>query len=94
MWLKRTLLFLGLAATLYALLNYHFIFYGGTVKALKKSRMTMDYTFFNAQGKKVKSILAIDDLRRGGIGKALVDWGIIAEEDMLKLTDEYDSRGK
>ena len=87
---KKTLVIILLAAALYAMLSYHFIFFGGSVKLLKKSSLTMEYTFFNVKGKKAKSIMAIDSLRKDGIGDLLVEMGVISEEEKESLLEKYE----
>ncbi|MBW1785680.1 MAG: hypothetical protein JRK53_03535 [Deltaproteobacteria bacterium] len=89
---KKTLMLLCLAAACYFMLNYHFLFYGGRIELLEKSRMTFDYTFFNIAGKKPASILMVDDLRHDGIGRILVELGMLSEDRMLALVEKYDSQ--
>ncbi len=89
---KKTLMLLCLAAACYFMLNYHFLFYGGRIKVLEKSRMNFDYTFFNVAGKRPESILMVDDLRHDGIGHVLVELGILSQDRMLTLVEKYDSQ--
>lgn len=86
---KKTLVIVVLAGAVYALLNYHVIFFGSSVKLLKKSSMNMEYTFYNVKGKKPKSILAVDALRKDGIGDLLVEMGVITDEEKDTLMEEY-----
>jgi len=88
---KKTLLLLVLAAACYTMLNFHFLFYGGSVKLLKKSSMTFDYTFYNIAGKRPESILSVDDLRHDGIGPVLVELGMLSQDRMLTLVEKYNS---
>ncbi len=49
---KRVLFWGSIAAILYVLLGYHFIFFGGTnVRMLKKSNFTLEHTFFSVAEK-------------------------------------------
>jgi hypothetical protein len=56
-------------------LSYHFIFIGNSIKPLKKTQLTLKYTIFSTKAKSVESILAIDELRKAGIGELLVKMG-------------------
>lgn len=83
---KKKLLFWAiLAGVVYFFLSYHVIFVGKTLKLLRKSRHTFDYTFFSTQGKTSISILSIDDLRRDGIGELLVEMGQLSENQLDML---------
>ena len=78
---KKIILLGGLAAALYIALSYHFIFFGWTnIKTLKKSELTLNYTFFSAQGKTNRVILAVEPLRNDGIADLLVEMGRMSEE--------------
>ena len=65
-------------------------FGGGTVKLLKKSELTLNYTFFSAQGKSHKKIIGIDALREDGIAELLLDMGRISEREYEFLMKLYD----
>ena len=73
--IKKILLFATLGAALYVLLSYHFIFIDDSMKMLKKTNLTLKYTLFSTKAKSVESILAIDELRKAGIGELLVKMG-------------------
>lgn len=88
---KKILVWGSLAVILYFLLSYHFIFFGiSAVKPLKKSKLTLEYTFFNAKGKTNKTIMAIDDLRNDGIADLLVEMGMMSEEEKESLMALYE----
>ena len=87
---RKIILWLIVGGTLYFLLSYHFIFIGGNVKFLKKGSLTLNYTFFSVRGKSNESILAIDELRKDGIGDILVEAGIMTEEEKESLTARYE----
>ena len=69
----------------YALLGYHFIIINSSVKLLKKSSLTLQYTFFNTKGKQNETILAVDELRWDGIGDLLVESGKLSEKEMERI---------
>ena len=89
--LKKIFFWVILAGALYFALSNHFIFVGKDVKILKKSRITLDYTIFSTQAKNVESILAIDDLRKDGIGQLLVEAGRLSEEQLQVLMARYET---
>lgn len=74
----------------YFILSTHFILVNSTVKVLKKSSLTLNYTFFNAKGKANKTILAIKELRDDGIGELLVDVGRMTDDELERLLEIYD----
>ena len=87
--LKKIFLWAVLVGALYFVLGNHFIFVGKDVKVLKKSHLTLDYTIFSTQAKSAESILAIDDLRKDGIGKLLVEAGKLSEDQLQRLMENY-----
>jgi len=89
---RKIIIWLFIGAAFYLLLGYHFIFVGGNVKFLKKSSLTLNYTFFSVRGKSNESILAIDDLRNDGIGDLLVEAGNMTEEEKERLMARYEDR--
>ena len=89
-FIKRYIGWVILGAALYFLLSYHFIVIGRGVKLLKKSELTLEYTFFNTKGKRMETILAVEELRRDGIGDLLVQKGMITEEELEELLEKYE----
>lgn len=87
---KKLTIWIILGAVLYFLLSYHFIFIDKTVKLLKKSSLTLNYTIFSIKKKSNKSILSIDVLREDGIGDLLVEMGRMSEEEMEMLVAEIE----
>ena len=87
--LKKLLFWVILGGAFYFVLSYHFIFVGKNVRILKKSRKSLDYTIYSTQAKSVESILAIDDLRKDGIGQLLVEAGRLTEEQLQVLMSRY-----
>ena len=72
----------------YYMMGHHFIFFGRHVKILKKTDLTMDYTFYSVgadrkdvEYKGIENILAITPLRKAGIGELMVEMGVITEEE-------------
>ena len=94
MKLIKRLFFWGIiAGVVYVLLGYHFIIINNSVKFLKKSRYTLDYTIFSTHAKSNKAILAIDDLRKDGIGEILLEEGAIKEMELRRWMDFYEQEG-
>jgi len=87
---KKLLIWVIVGAVIYSLLSYHFIFVGNTIKLLKKSRLTLEYTLFSTKGKTNESILAIDVLREDGIGDLLVEEGRLTEEELERLLNKIE----
>jgi len=73
----------------YFLLSHHIIFVGSDIRLLKKSRLTLEDTFFSTQGKTWESVLANDKLRMDGLGELLVEMGRLTEEQLEQLLERY-----
>ena len=89
---KLTFLFIGIAV-FYFLLSYHIILIGGGVRLLKKSTFTLEYTIFSTKGKTNKTILAIDTLRKDGIGDLLIEEGLMSEDEEILILEALDAEG-
>ena len=87
---KKLLIWVIVGAVIYSLLSYHFIFVENTVKLLKKSSLTLNYTLFSTKGKTNESILSIDELREDGIGDLLVEAGRLTEEELEILLNKIE----
>lgn len=87
--LKKLVVWAVILGCGYYALSNHFIFFGTDLEILKKSRLTLEYTFFSTQGKSIESILDVDDLRKDGIGKLLVEKGKITEDELDTLLERY-----
>lgn len=87
--IKKFILWSCLGAGLYLLMSYHFIFFGMNCKVLRKSKLTLNNTFFSTQGRNSKSLISINDLREAGIADLLVKMGKITEQEKRKLMAEY-----
>jgi len=87
---KKIILLVIVGAIVYFFLSYHVIFIENTVKLLRKSSLTLNYTLFSAKGKTNESILSIDELREDGIGDLLVDEGRLSEEELEGLLNKIE----
>jgi hypothetical protein len=88
---KGLLLIVVLGAALYFLMSYHIILTNRGTRLLKKSSITLQYTFFSTKGKANKSILAIDALRKAGIGDLLKRDELMTEEEELRILEALDA---
>ena len=88
---KRLVIWGCIGAIGYFLLSNHIIIVGTDIRILKKSRLTLEDTFFSTQGKSWQSVLSNDRLREDGIGKLLVEMGKLTEEELKRLVEEYES---
>jgi hypothetical protein len=89
-YVKKILIWAIVIGALYFVLSHHFILVGGSVKLLKKSTLTLNYTIFSTKGKTNESILSNDELRKDGIGEILVEEGLMTEEEWERLTAKFE----
>ncbi len=79
----------------YFIASYHIIFYKINndidFDLLKKSYLTLEYTFFNVTTKRPKDIMKIDLLREAGIGDLLVNIGKLTEGKMQELEAKFEN---
>ena len=68
----------------YFILAYHYIIIDNSVRMLKKSELTLKYTFFSTKGKEINKILSIPELWDDEIGDLLVEEDKLTEEDLEK----------
>jgi hypothetical protein len=94
---RKIILWGSLAAALYMLLAFHYIYFGGMrVKMLKKTNLTMMETFTDLSSGAItnKKILQNDALRDAGLADLLVDMGRMSEKEresiMAKYEDEHE----
>jgi len=73
-----------IAGILYLLLGYHYIVVDKSVKMLKKSELTLKYTFFSTKSRSLDSVLTVRELWDDGIGDLLLEEGQITEEELAK----------
>ncbi len=88
--IKKIFIFGILGGILYFFLSFHLIFLNSTIKLLGKSSLTLEYTFFMANGKTNATILSHDDLREDGIGEILIDMGKMSEDQYNRLMRKYE----
>jgi len=79
-----------LGGILYFFLSFHLVFINSTIKLLRKSSLTLEYTFFMANGKTNATILSTDDLREDGIGELLIEMGKMSEGQYTRLMRKYE----
>ena len=88
--IKKIFIFGILGGILYFFLSFHLIFINSTIKLLRKSSLTLEYTFFMANGKTNATILSTDDLREDGIGEILIEMGKMSEGQYTRLMRKYE----
>ena len=88
--LKKGLVWGIVGAVFYFLLSYHIVFIGSSIRLLKKSQLTLEYTIFSTQGKTNESILGVEEMREDGIGELLVDMGKLSEDELNRLLQKYE----
>ena len=97
MTLKKKVFLLVIAgALLYFFLSYHIIIIEGDprdVRLLKKSSLTLQYTFFDTKNRANKSMLSIDALREDGIGEILIEEGLMTEQEERRILRGLESAG-
>ena len=80
-----------LAVACYFLLNYHLLFFGKSIRLLRKARPTSEYTFICIGNKSMASLMKIDTLREAGIGDILVEMGKMSEKEKERLENEFNA---
>jgi hypothetical protein len=61
---------------------------------LKKSELTLKYTFFSTKGKSIDSILTVRELWDDGIGDLLLEEGKITEEELAKYESKMEAESE
>jgi hypothetical protein len=89
-YIKKLIFWGCIAGVVYFFLSFHIIFVGSNPYLLKKTKLSTDYIFFSTQGKSAESILSIDELRKAGIGRLLVQMGRLTEEQLEMLTTKIE----
>jgi hypothetical protein len=90
-FLKKIIMIAIIASALYYLLGYHYIIIDKSVKMLKKSEFTLKYTFYSTKGKAVKTVLAVPELWKDGIGELMLEEDKITEEQLDMYKTEMNS---
>jgi len=75
--------------------SYHIVFYkinnNIDFDLLKKSYLTLEYTFYNVTTERPENIMKIDLLREAGIGDILVDIGKLTEAKRQELEARFEN---
>ena len=79
---KKIIIFAIILGIGYLLMGYHYIVIDNSIKMLKKSELTLKYTFFSTKGRTNESIFAIEELWNDGIGELLLEEGKISEDTL------------
>lgn len=89
-FVKKILIIAILCGIGYALLGYHYIIIDNSVKILKKSELTLEYTIFSIKGKPVETILKVKKLWDDGIGDLLLKEGKISAEQLEMFKEQLE----
>ncbi|MGD9189361.1 MAG: hypothetical protein PVI89_14160 [Desulfobacteraceae bacterium] len=86
----RNYVLIALAAgAFYFLLSHHIIFTSyRDFNLLKKSELSLKYTFFSMKQQSPERILRIKELRDAGIEDYLLDKGMVSEEKLNRILDD------
>ena len=87
---KKLIVIAIICGIFYAFLGFHYIVVDKSVKILKKSTLTLKYTFYSTKGKSVQKILSIPELWEDGIGDLLVSAGKISEDALQMYKDKLE----
>ena len=88
---KKLLFWAVLGGIIYFFLSFHIIYIEKSLRLLKKSELTLEYTFYSAELRTNRTVLSVDMLREDGIGDLLVEMGRISEEEMESLVDQIEA---
>ncbi len=75
----------------YFMASRHIVINNKEFKFLKKSELTYEYTFYNVTSRQPDDIIKIDMLREDGIGDVLVEFGLLDEEEKIRLETYYNT---
>lgn len=89
-FVKKIIIIAILCGVGYALLGYHYIIIDNSIKILKKSTLTLEYTIFSTKGKPVETILKVKELWNDGIGDLLLKEGKISEENLEMFKEKME----
>jgi hypothetical protein len=90
-FLKKIIIIAVIGGALYLLLGYHYIVIDKSVKMLKKSELTLKYTFISTKSRNLDSIITIQELWDDGIGDLLLEEGMITEEELAKYEKKMEN---
>jgi hypothetical protein len=91
---KKLIFWAILGGIIYFFLSYHIIYINKSLKLLKKSELTLEYTFYSVDLKNNKAILSVGPLRKDGIGDLLIETGRMTEEEMERLLDKIEENDR
>ena len=66
-FLKKLILWGAIAGTIFFFLSYHIIYIDKSIKLLKKSKLSLEYTFYSASLSDTGTIRSIDNSREDAI---------------------------
>ncbi|MFZ0240789.1 MAG: hypothetical protein WAL90_04010 [Desulfobacterales bacterium] len=89
--IKRYLVSGMLIFVAYFMASHHIVINNKEFKFLKKPELTYEYTFYNVTNREPGDIIKIDMLRDDGIGDVLVDFGLLNEEEKIRLENYYNT---
>jgi hypothetical protein len=89
--IRKWLIIIALVGVAYGMMSNHIIFKGTNFKLLPKSELTFEYTFYSLSEKEPEEVLRIEPLRYAGIGYVMVDFGMITEDELLRIEEQIDS---
>ncbi|MBN1907477.1 MAG: hypothetical protein JW927_20525 [Deltaproteobacteria bacterium] len=79
----KKLLTLGVICLIsYFVLGFHYIIIDKSIKVLKKSELTLKYTFYSTKAKEIEKVLEVPELWNDGIGELLVQAGKLTQEEL------------
>ena len=96
-FIKKILIWVVLGGALYALIGYHYFYFGGSrIKILKKTKYTLVHTFNDFSSPMItnKKILSNDALYDAGVADLLIDIGRMSEKEYDKIMEQFAKEGR
>ena len=91
-FLKKIVIIAIICTALYFMLGYHYIVVDKSLKMLKKSELTMRYTFISTKGRDLENILTVKELWDDGLGDLLLERGKITEQQWEKYKKKVEEK--